>query len=266
LTTLGIFADRAAIRLQVSRVAEAQKKEADAERIAVVSSVAALFAHRLSNVAGTVPLILDTIEDRLRSLDVRDDRISRKLTDLREDTDRLLAMSKHLKLDSVGQLGPINTYDLVKTAVKKAHIDSIKSNETACDVSNQVKDDIGNVIGVDVLLEDILVNLLHNAAEAGARTIVIDAERQDDSQMIDIIVRDDGHGIGEADAPGIFTPFYSTKKANKLDGVGLWVSRIQVHKMGGRLTLVSLRDPTEFRLSLKALSDREESSDQAARA
>ena len=48
LTTLGIFADRAAIRLQVSKAAEAQKKENDAERIAVVSSVAALFAHRLS--------------------------------------------------------------------------------------------------------------------------------------------------------------------------------------------------------------------------
>ena len=160
-------------------------------------------------------------------------------------------MSKHLNLENVGQPNPISTYKLVNSAVVKSHLESIRSKETSCKVQNEVKKEVGSVVGVDVLLEDILVNLLHNSAEAGARTIVIDAEHQDDSQMIDIIVRDDGSGIDEAHAPGIFTPFYSTKKVNKLDGVGLWVSRIQIHKMGGRLTLVSPRNPTEFRLSLQ---------------
>ena len=66
-------------------------------------------------------------------------------------------------------------------------------------VDNQVPKDIDNVEGIDVLLEDILVNLLHNAAEAGALNIEIKAEHQLESQMMDLIVQDDGRGIRDED-------------------------------------------------------------------
>ena len=107
LTTLDIFADRAAIRLQVSKVAEAQRKAADAEAIAVLNAVAALFAHRLSNVAGTVPNILRDIDKRLKELQVTDAEITRRLGHLDDDTKGLLALAKHLKLDKLGQLSRV---------------------------------------------------------------------------------------------------------------------------------------------------------------
>jgi len=65
-------------------------------------------------------------------------------------------------------------------------------------------------------------------------------------------VQDEGPGISEASRPQIFQPFYTTR-ANGGTGVGLWVSRELVERVGGTLTFRStpeLEKGTEFTMRL----------------
>lgn len=78
-------------------------------------------------------------------------------------------------------------------------------------------------------LEQALINLLKNAAEAGTHAQV--SARLSRGGRLRIEVADNGPGVPEALAAHIFTPFFSTKKQGR--GIGLAMVRHLVHANGG---------------------------------
>lgn len=80
--------------------------------------------------------------------------------------------------------------------------------------------------------ERVLVNLLVNAAEAGAGHVSITARERE------IEVRDDGPGIAPDLLPRIFQPHVSSKSI--MSGLGLYVVQSLVEKHGGTVTAENL--------------------------
>ncbi|HEX5342294.1 MAG TPA: ATP-binding protein [Duganella sp.] len=78
-------------------------------------------------------------------------------------------------------------------------------------------------------LEQALINLLKNAAEAGTEAQV--SARLSRGGRLRIEVADNGPGVPQALAAHIFTPFFSTKKQGR--GIGLAMVRHLVHANGG---------------------------------
>lgn len=76
--------------------------------------------------------------------------------------------------------------------------------------------------------ERVLVNLFLNSAQAGARTIHIQAHDRE------IIVSDDGPGIAPELLPRIFQERVSTKSI--ISGLGLYVVQSIVEQNGGKVT------------------------------
>ncbi|ROS89885.1 ATP-binding protein [Duncaniella muris] len=99
-------------------------------------------------------------------------------------------------------------------------------------------------------LRQVIVNLIKNAAEAGAALIAIRASIADTSIRIEI--ENDGHPIPSDIAPRIFTPFFTTRPQGS--GIGLSLSRRLVMANGGSLSLSSApaATPTRFCLTLPA--------------
>ncbi|MBV9459048.1 MAG: ATP-binding protein, partial [Bradyrhizobium sp.] len=90
-----------------------------------------------------------------------------------------------------------------------------------------------------VLFEQVLFNLLDNAATyaAAASTILIEAWQEKQNLRLQII--DEGTGIPEADVERIFDKFYRATKADSVragTGLGLAISRGFVEAMGGTIT------------------------------
>jgi signal transduction histidine kinase len=69
-------------------------------------------------------------------------------------------------------------------------------------------------------LKQVFINLLNNAAEAGAGRIRL-ATRRLDGDWVEVIVSDTGCGIPEDNLHKLFQPFFTTKAPSHGTGLGL---------------------------------------------
>jgi PAS domain S-box-containing protein len=120
----------------------------------------------------------------------------------------------------------------------------------------QVVGDPAAVVHADVeRVQQILLNLISNAAKftpPGGHISVI-VERHE--THVDVLVADTGRGIAEADQAKIFEPFVQIDRALTREdggvGLGLAISRDLARAMGGDLTVESMPERgATFRLSL----------------
>lgn len=100
----------------------------------------------------------------------------------------------------------------------------------------------------EAMLEQVLVNLLKNAAEAGGADthVAIHLSSMTVNQDIHLLVSDNGSGIPQDLQSKIFQPFYSTKE--KGSGIGLSLCRQILLAHGGNITVISDHGQTVFTL------------------
>ena len=97
-------------------------------------------------------------------------------------------------------------------------------------------------------LREVLLNLIFNSIEAGAKNINISCTNMDN--LLNIFIKDDGIGLPNSIQQKLFTPFFTTKTYGC--GMGLFVSRDIMHDNLGNLELVSSKNrETVFCISIK---------------
>ncbi len=93
-----------------------------------------------------------------------------------------------------------------------------------------------------VLLQQVLINLLKNAEEAGSppETVELTTQliREHSREYCEIKILDQGQGITNED--NLFVPFYTTKSQGQ--GIGLNLCRHIVEQLGGQLSLSNRSD------------------------
>jgi C4-dicarboxylate-specific signal transduction histidine kinase len=119
--------------------------------------------------------------------------------------------------------------------------------------------DVPPVLGDRIQLQQVLINLLVNAAEAmrevpaERRRLVVRAARESgrDHACAVVTVEDGGVGLRATEADRLFDPFYTTKPGGL--GMGLSISRSIVEGHGGRLWATANPDHgATFHLALPA--------------
>ncbi|SDK97519.1 two-component system, sensor histidine kinase RegB [Modicisalibacter muralis] len=88
-------------------------------------------------------------------------------------------------------------------------------------------------LAVDATLEQALMNLLNNAADANPENIVINLDWTNDEVIIDI--RDHGPGVTMSIADQLGDTFVSTK--SKGMGIGLFLTHATINRFGGGVSL-----------------------------
>ena len=96
-----------------------------------------------------------------------------------------------------------------------------------------------------VLFEQVLVNLLDNAAKYAPEGSTVTVRARHDGRTVRIEVLDEGFGLPEGDVERVFDKFYRVRKSDRVragTGLGLAISRGFVEAMGGTVTAGNRRD------------------------
>ena len=93
-------------------------------------------------------------------------------------------------------------------------------------------------------LKSVWLNLLVNARDAVQsvsenRQIEITTRLTPERDHVQVLFRDNGHGMSAAEAQHIFEPFYTTKEPGKGTGLGLATSHRIIEQHGGDIHVVS---------------------------
>ena len=179
-----------------------------------------------------------------RDVDLSEEQRQSLLSMIAEEAARLSQITEEVLLTSQldrGELSvqraPVDVADVVRSAV-----DSMRpqlSNAMTIDV--EVDDEIGVAAGDSDRIQQVLVNLLDNAAKYGRAPVKVSVASA--NGLVQIAVSDAGPGIGAADRERIFEKFYRADahltRATRGTGLGLYISRELAERMGGRLALTS---------------------------
>jgi C4-dicarboxylate-specific signal transduction histidine kinase len=112
------------------------------------------------------------------------------------------------------------------------------------------------VLGREVQLSQVLINLLNNAVDAvkDQKTRWIELRVEEIDSIAHVYIIDSGPGIPYNIHEKIMEPFFTTKDVNQGTGLGLSISKAIMTDHGGDIALISERPDTTFRLRLPLIS------------
>lgn len=95
------------------------------------------------------------------------------------------------------------------------------------------------ILANNSVLSQILLNLISNSIDASSNDGYIEIKAGMDKNIKIISVKDSGAGISEENLPNIFNAFFSTKEIGKGMGLGLYIVKDLIIKMGWSVDVAS---------------------------
>ncbi|NUB45243.1 sensor histidine kinase [Fertoebacter nigrum] len=155
--------------------------------------------------------------------------------------DRMAAIAKHLRNVARKPNEPLKDLALPLVVAEAMQIVGNRLQAAGAEVLVDLAPDLPPVRGGAVRLQQVLVNVLSNAADATEdgpdRRIHLTAHAEGDAVVIHI--RDHGPGVPAAIAERIFDPFFTTKRVGSGLGLGLSISYNIMKDFGGELRVAN---------------------------
>ena len=245
---LDALADQGALAIErvhlvedIDRVKRAA--EADRLRSALLTSVSHDLKTPLSSIIGAAGALRDL------TASLGDGAKAELLTVIIEESERLNRFIANLldmtRLESgavMPNAAPHDISDIVGTAIQRA-AKILAGHRLVVDVNSELP-----MVNVDaVLFEQVLFNLLDNAAKYAPAGTCIGIRSWRDAARVKVQVIDEGDGIPEADLERIFDKFYRARKGDTVragTGLGLSISRGFVEALHGTVTAANRTDRT----------------------
>jgi C4-dicarboxylate-specific signal transduction histidine kinase len=238
---------------------ETQSELAHVSRVTTMGELAASIAHEINQPLGA---IANNANAGLRLLATGSENLKEvegALSDIVKGVDRatsIIARMRALVRKVPPEMARLHLHDVVSEVLSLIHHELTKRHVI---IQCELAKDLPPVLGDRVQLEQVLLNLIMNGAEAmsevagGERKIWIRARRHQDNcgPAVLVSVQDSGVGLKHAKVGQLFEPFYTTK-AHGI-GMGLAISRSIVEAHGGRLRVATASGPgATFEFTLPA--------------
>jgi PAS domain S-box-containing protein len=160
------------------------------------------------------------------------------------------------------ETAPLDINEVVQEAVA---LTRAELGRRRIEIRMELSDDLPPVRGDRIQLQQVMVNLIMNGAEAMAaegssKDLVATSRRSADGRIL-VAVRDSGVGISSHDMPRMFDAFFTTKPAGM--GMGLSISRSILEAHRGRIWAEANEGPgltVQFSLPVQAAWERSSAS------
>jgi len=213
------------------KVKESEAMLVQASKMSSIGQMASGFAHNINNPFNSILVNADYMkfiiteggEEGLNEEDIKEleENIS-AIMDSAEKGGQIVKNIMRFSKPGTGEKKVIELKEIIKESLK---LSESKIKEVKADVEMEMDNKI-KVFGDDIQLEQVVMNILTNAADAvsekeSERKIFIKTHKDKDKAIIE--VKDTGSGISEKDKERIFDYFYTTKR-NAGTGLGMALS------------------------------------------
>lgn len=213
---------------------------ARANRVSTIGEMATGLAHELNQPLAAISMFSGAGLATLKSDPANTAKIATILQNLSEQSLRAGSIVERIRRF-------VGKEQFNQTACRIEHlIDDVLSllelelAEQSITVDVQIPDTLADIYVDPVQIEQVLVNLVHNAMDAmnddceAMRQVNIGAANRD-SGLVEVFVQDTGPGMTATDMEKVFDAFYSTKSTGM--GMGLAICRTIIESHGGRIEL-----------------------------
>jgi two-component system sensor histidine kinase KdpD len=229
------FAHQLALALEVDRLQDDTKQaQLDAEKERLRSSLLSSVSHDLRTplaaIIGSASSLLQSgaltggkERELLENIQQEGERLSRLVHNLIETT-RLTSGAVQLRKE------PHSVEELVGSSLER-----VGKLLTGREVTTEIPEDLPLVPLDSVLLEQVFINLLENAARhtPAETAIAVSARLEPDALLVE--VADRGPGLAADELERVFEKFYHARSASAGAGLGLAICRAVVEAHGGRI-------------------------------
>jgi signal transduction histidine kinase len=214
----------------------------------------------LNNLAGTIPIWVDQIREKLKAQTEKDEGleelseyISKHLSKIDTDTNRLLRAGEQLKSPPKTESVRIN--DVISSLVRQARVQMPAKIEIQLDEQINLPPIQAVVSEITNALWSIIENGIDAMPDGGKLHIAAKSQIDETEHLwVAIRVKDEGKGFLPEDKNKVFRPFYSTKTGHM--GYGLWRARNIVERIGGTIDCdIPKGKGTTFTIKLPAQED-----------
>ncbi|MEQ8193560.1 MAG: PAS domain S-box protein, partial [Rhodospirillales bacterium] len=214
----------------------AETQLVQSSKLASLGELASSIAHELNQPLGITRIVAESAlikAEESKKLDP--DYIRKQLTAICDQAERMASITNHLRLFSRLDEGEVNLFDPTESLENAVNLIEQPFRLSGIKFIKKIPKDSRQVLGSSIKLEQVILNLLNNAADA-----VNDcAEREEDenkkytprisitltsnkrAHSIVIRVKDNGGGIPQENINRVFDPFFTTKEAGHGTGLGL---------------------------------------------
>lgn len=228
LPTKGLLPGERAMQETLNQLGETIHRQVSQSEVESWERLTRVLTHEIMNATAPIASIS-------QSLLTRDDVQG---TPLEEGIRAIHSTSHHLNtfVDSYRKLS-----QLQKPVIERVHLANHVKEVVALYPDIQWQCTIADDMTVEAdpnMLRQILINLVKNAVEAGAKRIGMEATHKNkggESQSAMLYVSNDGAPIPAEAIRSIFIPFFTTKRTGT--GIGLSLSRQMMMRQGGNLSL-----------------------------
>nr|WP_298112179.1 ATP-binding protein [uncultured Pseudomonas sp.] len=240
------------VTLRTAELREAQEGLVHAAKMAALGQMSAAMAHEINQPLTAMQMQLGSLRLLLDS--GREDDVREGLKRIDGLLQRMAGLTGHLKTfarkSPAGLSERLSLSDVLAQALQLLEL---RIRNERVELYSELDANI-MVLGDAIRLEQVLLNLLHNALDAmsGAVTRRLRIRIYRESEHCLLSVADSGGGIAEQDLPHIFEPFYTTKPVGAGLGLGLAVSYGIVRELGGSLEASNGEQGAVFTLRLPA--------------
>ncbi|WP_162264492.1 CheR family methyltransferase [Thiobacillus denitrificans] len=234
---IGTGTDITERRRAENRARETLEEASRLQRLQTANELATLLAHELNQPLAAIATYAEAGLQLLGQTPLAQDKLTRNLEQISKQSLRAGEAIRHMRaFVGRGRIDPV-PMDLNAVLRNTSTLMTPKARTRGIDIVLDLDETLPPVLGVDVHVEQVLLNLLRNAIDAirdagmSNGSITMATRRVEDMAQVSVI--DSGLGIDAARADKVFEPFSSHKEYGL--GVGLRISRSLIEAHGGRL-------------------------------
>jgi two-component system NtrC family sensor kinase len=232
-----------------------EQRMAAAERLASLGTLAAGVAHEINNPLAIINDSVGWMQLLINREDVGEmpvkgqlekglDKIAKSVERAKKITHQLLGFAR--RSDTV-----ISEIDLKDLAEDTLQLVEKEAKHKEIEVVLESDPCLGKIWSDAYQLRQVLLNLLANAIYAAGPKGRVEIRLEKDGEQVVLAIKNTGQSIPQEQLEKVFEPFFSTKPTGQGTGLGLFVSRSIIEKLGGAINAESRTgEGTTFRIRL----------------